>query len=117
MDILFHSGPLDPVLHVENPVRQSADGVMTIMANEMGLSFQKVSYEEWLKQAAEAGTIDSLEDFFTNDFQDLALGNVALDTTKARAVSATLRGSSGIDHSLLVQYVRRWKKLGLFDRK
>lgn len=118
MDILLHSGRLDPVLHVENPVRQPADAVMTIMATELGLSqVNKIPYAEWLHRAVESGAIDSLTHFFKNDFQDLALGRVTLDTGKARVVSRTLRGSSGLTRDLLLEYMRRWREQGLFRAK
>ncbi|KAK4244020.1 hypothetical protein C7999DRAFT_35641 [Corynascus novoguineensis] len=111
VDILFHSGRVStPVLHLENPVRQPASDVMSLMAHELGLrgpgSF--LPYDEWLKRALGTGSIDSLADFFEHHFQRLALGDVILDTTKSRRISATLRTSSGLTKELLAKYVRDW---------
>ncbi|KAL2192285.1 hypothetical protein P885DRAFT_73122 [Corynascus similis CBS 632.67] len=111
VDILFHSGRVDtPVLHLENPVRQPASDIMSLIAHELGLrgpgSF--LPYDEWLKRALDTGSIDSLADFFEHHFQRLALGDVTLDTTKSRRISATLRTSSGLTKELLAKYVHDW---------
>lgn len=102
-------------MHLENPVRQPANDVMAIMAHELKLSpSELIPFHEWLLRASELGAIDYLSEFFKDDFRDLALGTVVLDTRKSRAVSRTLRGSSGLSRELLFSYVRRWKQQGLF---
>lgn len=115
MEIVFHQGKLDPFMHLENPVRQPAKDVMTIMARELNLSsFGLMPFDEWLQRANDLGAIDYLSEFFRDDFRELALGTVILDTSKSRGVSRTLRGSSGLGRELLLEYVRRWKQQGLF---
>lgn len=107
---------LSPVLHLENPIRVLASDVFTIISHELKLP-QPVNmpFEQWLARANELNALGSLSPFFDKDFRDLALGEVVLDTTKARAVSPTLRGSSGIEKALIIRYVQRWQQQGLFD--
>ncbi|KAI9150310.1 Adenylate-forming reductase [Paramyrothecium foliicola] len=114
-EIMFSSHDLDSFLHLENPVRQPATDIMTIMAYELGIADKGLMpFEEWQQKAAELGLIESLSDFFGDHFRALALGSVILDTTKARAASGTLRGSSGVSRDLIVEYLERWKEQGLF---
>jgi hypothetical protein len=117
IDILFQHDKAPLVLHVENPVRQNADNIMNRLASALGLSAaRKIPYQEWLRKVSNLGAFDSLIDFFTNDFQDLALGKVKLDTKKAMHCSKTLQESRGVDDDLLVEYIRRWEKQGLFTK-
>ena len=114
-EILFFNGKLDSFLHLENPVRQPATHIMTVMAYELGIADKGlIPFEEWHRRAAELGLIESLSDFFGDHFRALALGEVILDTTKARAASGTLRGSSGVSRDLIIEYLRRWREQGLF---
>ncbi|KAL2163194.1 hypothetical protein VTH06DRAFT_5250 [Thermothelomyces fergusii] len=120
VDILFHRGALDtPLLHLENPVRQPAREVMDIIAHELGLRGpgRLLPYDEWLRRAREAGAIDSLADFFENHFRTLALGDIILDTARARRISPTLRQSGGLGADLIAKYVRDWMKQGFLAAK
>ncbi|EHK17809.1 uncharacterized protein TRIVIDRAFT_194923 [Trichoderma virens Gv29-8] len=77
---------------------------------------RKMPYQEWLRKVSSLGVFDSLVDFFTNDFQDLALGKIQLDTKKAIHCSKTLHESRGVDDDLLIEYIRRWEKQGMFTK-
>jgi hypothetical protein len=114
-EILFYRGKPACFLHLENPVRQPASDIFTIMGNELGvLSNGLLPFDEWLQKVKEAKVAGSLEGFFGEHFRDLALGTVILDTQKARAISPTLRGSGAVSKDLIVEYARRWKEQGLF---
>lgn len=54
-----------------------------------------------------------LGDFFREDFQHMAGGDVIMDTAGARRVSATLRGSDTVKAEMVKRYVEGWKKIGL----
>lgn len=116
VDMLFHQGDLgSPVLHLENPVRQSAKQIMTLISSELGHENKAVlPFDEWLELVKGAGLVDSLSDFFEHDFRALALGQIVLDTTGSRRVSPTLRGSSGLTREVVAKYVDQWKQKGLF---
>lgn len=114
--MLFHEGDLDStVLHLENPVRQSAKQIMTLISSELGLGNKAVlPFDEWLELVKGAGLVDSLSDFFEHDFRALALGQIVLDTTGSRRVSRALRGSSGLTRQVVAKYVDQWRQKGLF---
>ena len=115
VEIMFCPNKLDSFLHLENPTRQPARDIMTIMAYELGIADNGLMpFDEWKRKAAELGVIESLSDFFGDHFRALALGSIVLDTTKARAASGTLRGSSALSRDLLVKYLERWTEQGLF---
>ncbi|KAL7912366.1 hypothetical protein GGI35DRAFT_468558 [Trichoderma velutinum] len=117
IDILFQHDKVPSVLHVENPVRQNAESIMNTLAGALGLSpTRKIPYQEWLRKVSNLGVFDSLFDFLTNDFQDLALGKIKLDTKKAIHCSKTLQESRGVDDDLLIEYIRRWEKQGMFTK-
>ena len=54
-----------------------------------------------------------LGDFFREDFQHMAGGDVIMDTAGARRVSATLRDSDTVKAEVVKRYVEGWKKIGL----
>lgn len=115
-DILFYPGKPDCFLHLENPMRQPAADILTFLSEELGLlGVARLPFEEWLQKALDVGIGGSLSAFFQDHFRDLALGTIVLDTTKARAISPTLKGSNAVQKELIVRYIRRWKELGLFE--
>ncbi|KFA80971.1 hypothetical protein S40288_00833 [Stachybotrys chartarum IBT 40288] len=115
-DILFYPSKPDCFLHLENPMRQPAADILTFLSEELGLlGAARLPFEEWLQKALDVGIGGSLSAFFQDHFRDLALGTIVLDTTKARAISPTLKGSNAVQKELIVRYVRRWKDLGLFE--
>ncbi|KAI8630830.1 acetyl-CoA synthetase-like protein [Xylariaceae sp. FL1651] len=112
-EILLHTKEVNGYLHLENPIRQPMQDINTIMANELGLRHPyTIPYDQWIKRAAELGSVESLKEFFKDHYQDLAQGSVTLDTTHCRSVSKTLRGQSAVEKDLLIQYIRRWRRDG-----
>ncbi|KAK0760792.1 hypothetical protein N5P37_005728 [Trichoderma harzianum] len=117
IDILFQHDKVPLVLHVENPVQQNADSIMNTLVDALGLSpDRKMPYQEWLRKVLSLGVFDSLIDFLTNDFQDLALGEIRLDTKKAIYYSKTLQESQGVNNDVLIEYIRRGEKQGMFTK-
>lgn len=113
MDLLFCAEvPEGSVYHLENPVRQPLSALGAFVADELGLKEKCVPFEVWLERMKATGYAPSLCEFFQNDFQALANGNVVLDTTVARRDSPNLRGSGGLSKDLIVEYVRRWRTAG-----
>lgn len=117
--MLFHERELGSVvLHLENPVRQPANHIITLMSSELGLGSKALlPFDEWLERLKETGLADSLSEFFEHDFRALALGQIILDTTGSRRVSRTLRGSSGLTREVVAKYVSQWKEKGLFGER
>lgn len=54
-----------------------------------------------------------LADFFREDFQHMAGGDVIMDTAGARRVSATLRAADTVKAEVVKKYVEGWKEIGL----
>lgn len=118
VEVTLSPHDLSPVLHLENPIRVPVSDVFIIMNHELKLSQKAfIPFEEWLQRVNEVDAVGALSAFFKRDFRELALGEVALDTTKARAVSQTLRRSGGIGKELVEKYIKRWEEQGLFTEK
>ena len=116
VEILLHSGQLDRFLHVENPTRQPMSEIAATMAQALRLSnTEGIPFDQWLDKARKAGSLHSLEAFFSEHFRELAHGAVTLDTRKSTSVSEVLRRSSSISKDLSVRYIERWRKEGFLQ--
>ncbi|KAK0642649.1 Non-reducing polyketide synthase azaA [Lasiodiplodia hormozganensis] len=99
--------------HLENPIRQPLVDVGTFVIDELKLQQKRpIPFENWLERVAATGYASSLINFFQNEFRSLADGSTALETSASRKASLYLRGERGIGKDLVVEYIRRWKKLG-----
>lgn len=113
VDILFHVEAANSAyFHLDNPTRQPLSALGAFVVEELGLKEGCIPFEDWLERMAATGHAASLVDFFRNDFEALASGSVVLDTPVARAASIHLRGSGGLSKDVIVEYIRRWRKLG-----
>ncbi|KAI8932343.1 hypothetical protein NX059_010536 [Plenodomus lindquistii] len=110
MDLLFQEGPaVESIYHLENPIRQPFSDLGAIVVEELKLKDKCIPFDAWLQRLKTIRFANSLKSFFENDFLALATGNVALDTSKSRAISACLRSSGGISQELIVEYIKRWR--------
>ncbi|KAI1368188.1 hypothetical protein F5Y08DRAFT_335962 [Xylaria arbuscula] len=113
VEMMMHRGETPTFLHLENPIRQSLNDILTIVAHELQLQQPfTIPFEQWLQRAAEAGEVRSLETFYRDHFRELAGGAVMLDTVKARRISKCLVGSSALERKLFIEYVHRWQRDG-----
>lgn len=116
LEILLHDGQLNNFLHLENPVRQSMRDISMTMARALRLpNPDGIPFDQWLEKARQVGSLQSLEQFFSDHFRDLAHGAVTLDTQKSRLLSKELQGSTSISDGLLVRYIERWRKEGFLQ--
>lgn len=90
--------------------------ISTAMAQALRLSnTEGIPFDQWLDKALKAGSLQSLEAFFSEHFRELAHGAVTLDTRKSTSLSEVLRESSGISEDLLIRYIERWRKEGFLQ--
>lgn len=107
------------VFHIENPIRQPWEPLLTILANKLKIKHRPLSLDVWLDRACEAAGdteelafIHSLRFFFTTYFQKLSGGGIILDTARARAHSRFLRTCNGVGVEQLDRYISVWKAQG-----
>ncbi|KAK3394801.1 gluconate kinase [Podospora didyma] len=121
-EIAFSETKLPPVLHLENPVRQPWSKVLEQFGKELGLFKPLVSFDDWLDQAANAGSDDELYpvrqlyDFFKNGFRAVACGQVVLGTDVTKTHSTTLHDMEAVDDATISGYVNYWKKIGYLSK-
>ncbi|KAL8722888.1 MAG: hypothetical protein Q9225_000721 [Loekoesia sp. 1 TL-2023] len=122
-DILLSSDSYKGVYHLENPIRQSWDQVLRVIAPSLNIpTTEFIPFDQWIDKIcavpAESDNnvpVKKLEGFFRADFEHMACGNVVLDTKNAREVSPTLRRLGSISHDILLSYIRYWKSIGYLN--
>lgn len=118
-DFLF-SKELAPIIHLENPARQTWTSVLQDLSELLG-GVPSVSYAEWLERVHALGNdpqrnpASKLFEFFERDFLRMSSGSVALGTEKARSISQTMASSGPIERHHLEEYVHYWKSIGAMD--
>lgn len=121
-DILLSDGPLRPVYHVENPVRQDWTPIMAIVAERLGHPPSAfVDYGDWLhlvrahsaKKENDDPEVSMLMHFFENGFRHMSSGGVILDTSGAREKSSALRNADKVGEETVARYAQQWQQEGM----
>jgi hypothetical protein len=104
------------VYHLENPMRQSWEDVLGVIASSLGID-KRLPYDEWV--AAMLAVPDDeialnpakkMAVFFAEDFERMSSGGVVMGTDRARRHSKTLRATGALDAGLVGAYVQKWKE-------
>ncbi|KAF2258971.1 putative NRPS-like enzyme [Lojkania enalia] len=106
------------VFHLENPMRQSWEDVLSTIASELGIS-RRVAYDEWVAamlatpdEQIEQNPAKKLAGFFVEDFERMSSGQVVMGTDRSRGCSKALRSSGPLGGDLIKGYVRGWQEIG-----
>ncbi|KAJ5543164.1 type I iterative polyketide synthase [Penicillium sp. DV-2018c] len=119
-DLLLGKQTAYPIYHIENPVRQSWPEMVTILADELGISQDSViPYHEWLRRVRQfppsmmsENPAARLADFFEQDFLRMSCGGMILDTARTKEHSERFRELGPIDRALVSKYIQAWKESG-----
>lgn len=119
-DILLCNKSSQMVYHLENPVRQSWNDILHLVAAELHMPPSEfIPFDQWMNKVCTASAaadedlpVKKLEGFFRADFEHMACGDVILDTKNARDVSPTLRRLGRLSRDTLVSYIDYWKSIG-----
>jgi len=113
-EMLF-SKTFRPVYHMENPSRQSWEGLIDNLAHILG-GVPKVPFSQWLQKVKSTGEGKSpayrVINFLENDFVRMSSGRVILRTAETKLDSPTLVKSTSIDRRHLEEYVAYWRSIG-----
>ncbi|KAL7270283.1 putative NRPS-like protein biosynthetic cluster [Rhizina undulata] len=109
--------------HLENPIRQSWSQLLLLLAKELKLPQKLMPFQGWLEKVKERGEEEKnpagkLVKFLEEEFIGMASGIVALDTTRSRRVSRTLRGTrdvgrEGVGNSLW--FLSIWSRIAAIE--
>lgn len=120
VELLFSSGPMKLVYHMENPVRQDWMAVMSEIAKKLGHKPSCfVEFEKWTRLVNQRGSTDNdsvsglLTDFLGKEFQHMSDGDIVLDTSRARKVSKILRNAQSVSSQTIAKYIQAWREVGL----
>lgn len=116
-DMLF-SKSFRPIYHMENPSRQSWDGLIANLASILGGSqpLPIVPFGEWLERVKAAGEEKNpafkVIGFLENDFVRMSSGIVILRTAETKLDSPALVKSTALDRRHLEEYIAYWRRVG-----
>ncbi|KAK2879437.1 putative NRPS-like protein biosynthetic cluster [Arthroderma sp. PD_2] len=117
-DILFASGNMQLVYHLENPVRQSWHKVLVTLAAGLNLGKDdRLTFVDWITAVAsasdEGNPAKKLVDFFVEDFERMSRGDLILTTEFSRKCSPTLQGMGPVPEDAILRYLGYWRSIGL----
>jgi hypothetical protein len=124
-ELLFSSG-FQPIYHMENPSRQSWQGILenlaSILNSDKGQPQSQplpiIPFATWLSRVQGLGNdqehnyAQKVMQFLEHDFIRLASGVVILRTTNAKLDSPTMVKSTALDRKHLEEYCDYWRKEG-----
>lgn len=122
-DLLFSKG-FKPVYHLENPSRQSWDGVLYNLASVLGGSdgpLPLIPFPEWLDRVRALGNDPEhnaafkVLEFLERDFICMAAGSVILRTATTREDSPAMVRSTALDRKHVEEYVAYWRRIGMLN--
>ncbi|KIA75587.1 NRPS-like enzyme [Aspergillus ustus] len=116
-ELIFSTQPLDLVYHLENPVRQSWNEVLNILATELAVpKHDRRPMAEWVEEVRRRPQDDNnsnpaaaIADFFQENFEWMSGGSIVLSTETSRRHSPTLRRVGPVSDETIRSYIRYWK--------
>lgn len=114
---------LDPIYHVENPVRQPWSHAIAVLADALNIP-AVIPFGEWVRgvrewpvradNAAEgANPAYLLTDFLDDNFTRMSCGGLLMGTAKAREHSPTLAAVGPISDDHIRLFIRKWRDASL----
>ncbi|KNZ77600.1 L-aminoadipate-semialdehyde dehydrogenase large subunit [Termitomyces sp. J132] len=123
-ELLFSKG-LKPFYHMENPSRQSWQGVMSNLSDILGECHGKplplIPLKKWLGRVRDLGddhqrnVAYKILSFLERDFEMMSCGTVILCMATARSDSLTMVKSTALDRRHLEEYVSYWRSIGAME--
>lgn len=122
-ELLFSKG-FKPFYHMENPSRQSWNGIISNLASILGGKgdpLPSIPLSKWLARVRDLGDDPArnaaykILSFLERDFQTMSNGTVILRTATARLDSPTMVRSTAVDRKHLEEYVSYWRCVGVMQ--
>ncbi|KAG6884831.1 putative NRPS-like protein biosynthetic cluster [Termitomyces sp. T159_Od127] len=123
-ELLFSRG-FKPFYHVENPSRQSWEGIMLslsgILGERHGAPLPLIPLAKWLARVRALGddpkrnAAFKIMAFLERDFETMASGSVVLRTATARVDSVSMVRCTALDRRHVEEYVAYWRRVGAME--
>ncbi|KAG6916177.1 putative NRPS-like protein biosynthetic cluster [Tephrocybe rancida] len=122
-ELLFSRG-FRPFYHMENPSRQSWNGIMSNLSGILGGAhgpLPLIPLSKWLNRVRDLGDDPArnaaykIISFLERDFLTMSNGTVILRTATARLDSLTMVRSTAVDRKHLEEYVSYWRSIGAME--
>lgn len=106
-----------PILHIENPSRQSYKDMILMIADALGVPHTNIiPFKDWVKLVRDfkgpvtENPAKQVVEFFDDHFLRMSCGDLVLDTRKSRELSPTLKSRGVITKELVLKYTEAWRK-------
>ncbi|KAG6899620.1 hypothetical protein C0995_005371 [Termitomyces sp. Mi166 len=122
-ELLFSRG-FKPFYHMENPSRQSWQGIISNLSGILSkphAPLPLIPLAEWLGRVRDLGddptrnAAHKILSFLERDFETMSSGTVILRTATARLDSMTMVKSTALDRRHLEEYVSYWRSVGAME--
>lgn len=119
-DVVLH-----PIYHIENPVRQPWDHIISVLANALNIP-AVIPFDEWVRRVREWPTKSDngadganpsylLADFLDDNFMRMSCGGLLMDTANARKHSPTLAKVGPVSDNTIRLFLKNWVEMGLLN--
>ncbi|XDG03797.1 hypothetical protein ABKA04_003412 [Annulohypoxylon sp. FPYF3050] len=116
---------LYPIYHIENPVRQPWDHMISLLANALNIP-AVIPFDEWVRRVREWPTKSDngadganpsylLADFLDDNFMRMSCGGLLMGTTNARKHSPTLAKVGPVSDNTIRLFLKNWVEMGLLN--
>ncbi|KAI1086282.1 putative polyketide synthase [Rostrohypoxylon terebratum] len=125
VDILLQPQNVDlhPIYHIENPVRQPWDRMISLLSNALNIP-AVIPFDEWVRRVREwpiksdnsadgANPAYLLADFLDDNFMRMSCGGLLMGTTNAREHSPTLANVEPVSDGTTRLFLKNWVDMGL----
>ena len=119
-ELLVQDNTPYPIYHIDNPVRQTWQDMIPVLADALGIPRQNtVDFEEWVRRVRNfPGSVEldnpafKLIEFLDGNFLRMSCGGLLLGTEKAREHSSTLANLGPVSDDVARKYVQAWRDMG-----
>lgn len=113
---------LYPIYHIENPVRQQWDRMITMLADTLDIA-AVIPFDDWVRRVREwpikadngpegANPAHLLTDFLDGNFTRMSCGGLLMGTARAREHSPTLARVRPVSEETTKLFVSNWRDTG-----
>ncbi|KAG6873820.1 hypothetical protein C0992_008373 [Termitomyces sp. T32_za158] len=122
-ELLFSRG-FKPFYHMENPSRQSWEGIMRSLSGilgKQGAPLPLIPLAKWLARVRALGddpkrnAAFKIMSFLERDFETMASGSVVLRTAMAKLDSVSMVRCTALDRRHIEEYVAYWRSVGAME--
>lgn len=124
VDLAMREGDAYPIYHVDNPVCQPWEEMVSLLVKELRIPKENViPFSEWVRRVKRSPLREETEnpalrviDFLEKNFVRMSCGELILGTSRSKEHSSTLAELGPVSAEVARRYIRAWKEAGFLSR-